>query len=138
MQKLRLTKHQREARYKFRSYEGRRDKERHLRITESMMSSEAWSNLTSSAIELYLHIKIKVTPTNHDDISFTYKEARNFMNGNTFKKSMELLLENGFLRYVRHSPNTRECNIYAMSDKWQTVKKKPKRIVGKNAKEAPD
>jgi hypothetical protein len=92
---------------------------RHLRITMSMMESQAWKQLSVHAMVLYLHIKAKYTGHNMDDISFTYAEGEELMNKLTFTKALDQLIDYGFIRVIRQSWTSREPNIYGLHSMWQ-------------------
>lgn len=92
------------------------------RISNSMHQSKAWKKLSLQSRYLYMEFKFKYNGKNVNDISFTYKEGRELMNVNTFSKCIDQLLEFGFIKYIRNSPNTRECNIFGLSDGWKRVK----------------
>jgi len=109
----------RKASYRFKPFEGKTENGRHLRITLNMMESKAWSELSSYAIQAYLLLKIKFTGDNQDNLSLTYKEGLQVMTKARFTKAIDELIEYGFIVIVKHRPNTRECNVYGLSDMWQ-------------------
>lgn len=92
------------------------------RISDSMHRSKAWKKLSLQSRCLYMEFKFRYNGKNVNDLSFTYKEGRELMNVNTFAKCIKQLLELGFIKYIRHSPNTRECNIYGLCEDWKRVK----------------
>lgn len=91
----------------------------HIRITRNMMNSKAWQELSVHSKVLYMEMKSKYTGTNQDDISLTYSEGQKLMNKLTFTKSLDQLIELGFIKLVRQSWTTRECNIYGFHTMWQ-------------------
>lgn len=105
--------------YGFRPFEGPGIRGKHLRITNFMMESAAWKDLTIHSIALYVHIKAKFNYSNEDNISFTYAEGERLMNKRTFTKSIDQLIDLGFIKIVRQGWTTREPNIYGFSDQWQ-------------------
>ncbi|ANY69735.1 hypothetical protein BBD42_27015 [Paenibacillus sp. BIHB 4019] len=91
----------------------------HIRITRNMMESVAWKELSVHAVVLYLAMKTKYTGSNENDISFTYAEGEKLMNKATFTKSMDQLIENGFIQIIRQGWSIREPNIYGFHTMWQ-------------------
>lgn len=91
----------------------------HLRITRNMMESKAWKELSVYSKVLYVEMKNKYTGSNDNDISFTYKEALEIMNARTFTKSVDQLIEFGFIKLVEQNWTTRRPNIYGFNDQWK-------------------
>lgn len=91
----------------------------HIRITLNMMRSRAWKELTAHSKELYGEMKAKYNGSNENDISFTYAEGELLMNKKTFTKSLDQLIDLGFIKVVRQSWTTRECSIYGFHTMWQ-------------------
>lgn len=120
--------------YRFRPFESKTENGRHLRITLNMMESKAWQELSAYAIQAYLLLKIKYIGTNHDDLSLTYKEGMQYMTQRRFTDAIDELIEHGLIVIEKHRQNTRECNVYGLSDMWQNygtkafkVRTRPKR-----------
>jgi len=105
--------------FRFKPFESGNKEGRHLRITLNMMDSPAWKKLSSYAIHVYLLMKIKFTGTNESDISLTYKEGMEHMTQRRFTEALDELIDYGFIIIVKHRQNTRECNVYGLSDQWQ-------------------
>lgn len=103
----------------FRSFEALGSSDRHLRLTQSMMLSKAWGELSCHSITLYVHMKLKFNYKNEDDISFTYAEGKKLMSERTFMKSIEQLIDLGFIKIVRQGWTSREPNIFGFSDQWK-------------------
>jgi len=91
----------------------------HIRITMNMMRSKAWKELSAHSIVLYMEMKAKYTGHNENDISFTYSEGEALMNKKTFTNSLDQLIDFGFIKVIRQSWTTRECNIYGFHSMWQ-------------------
>ncbi|MFF2907672.1 hypothetical protein [Paenibacillus sp. NPDC057934] len=105
--------------YGFRPFEGISSKGRHLRITQSMMESRAWKELSCHSITLYLYMKAKFNYDNENDISFTYAEGQQLMTEPTFAKSLDQLNDLGFIKVVKGGWTTRTATIYGFSDQWK-------------------
>src|SRR4051794_18519198 len=91
----------------------------HMRITEDMMTSKAWSELTLYAEVVFFHMKMKYNGHNDNNISFTLREATKIMHKNTFNKAIDQLVALGFIRIVKLQWTIRKPNIYGFSDEWQ-------------------
>jgi hypothetical protein len=92
---------------------------KHVRITNNMMESKAWKQLTPHAVQLYLYMKSKYNKNNENDISCTYAEGEKLMSKLTFTKALDQLIEHGFIKVIRQSWTSRECNIYGFHFMWQ-------------------
>jgi hypothetical protein len=103
-----------------------------------MMESKAWCELSSYAIQAYLLIKIKYRGENENDISLTYKEGIEHMTKRRFTKAIDELIEYGFIVMVKHRQNTRECNLYGLSDMWQQYDTEGFKITKRPSKKTPD
>jgi hypothetical protein len=93
-----------------------------------MYDSAAWQELTAKDIQLYLHMLRKyqrintngiIHGSNKDNISVTEKDYLKFMAKETFWKSIDHLIELGFVKLIRNGYASRECNIYGFNDEWQ-------------------
>lgn len=105
-----------------------------------MLDSKAWEELTANDIQLYLLMLKKYKRqeskngiaygSNKDNISMTEKDHTdeygnlikgylNYMTGRTYRKSLDHLIELGFIKLIKSGYATRECNIYGFNDMWQ-------------------
>jgi hypothetical protein len=108
----------------FKSFESPNEGGRFTRIAIAMMESPAWKSLDVYEQALYLHIKSKFKinqrgESNEKDLSYTYDEGQRLMSAKRFTKSIDRLIETGFIDLIKHRKHTRECNIYGLSDRWQ-------------------
>jgi hypothetical protein len=92
---------------------------RHIRITVDMMESKAWKELSVHAIVLYCYMKTKYNKNNENNIMFKQDEGEKLMARNTFTKSIDQLIDFGFIRLVEHHIYTRFANIYGFTNMWQ-------------------
>ena len=88
-------------------------------LTEKMMHSEAWKQLDPYAMSAFIHIAIKYKGNNKDDLSLTYAEAKWLMGSHRFKKSIDMLVEFGFIDIIRSGGVWKQCNIFALSERWR-------------------
>lgn len=94
-----------------------------------MLDSEAWQELTAHEIQLYLYMlrkyqrkvtKGQIWDSNKENISIPNKEYSKLMHRNTFEKSIDHLIELGFIKLIENRYKTRQCNIYGFCDMWQS------------------
>lgn len=123
------------AQFEFKPFESTIKKPKHyIRLTDNMMQSPAWKELKSNAMVLYINIKAKYNFTNSNNLEYTYKEGIKLMDKKTFTKSLDQLIEHGFIHIVRQGV-LKECSIYGLSNEWQyygtiafNVKPRTKRV----------
>ena len=95
------------------------------KISNDMIKSKAWKELSLRQQGLYLHLKTKFTKyknqdTNVNNISMPKKEAKTLYGDlKTFRKDIDVLIEKGFIKQIKSGWNTRTANIYGFSDKWK-------------------
>lgn len=95
------------------------------KISNDMIKSKAWKELSLRQQGLYLHLKSKFTKyknqdTNVNDISIPKKEALTLYGDlKTLRKDIDILINFGFIRQIKSGWNTRTENIYGFSDKWK-------------------
>lgn len=99
-----------------------------MMIYWDMMDSKAWKELTAHDIQLYIHMlrkyhrkvsKRTIYDSNKDNISIPKKEYKELMHQSTFEKSIDHLIELGFIKLIENRYNVRKCNIYGFCDMWQ-------------------
>jgi hypothetical protein len=108
-----------------------------ISLYNDMLNSEAWKKLNAHDIKLYLYFKTKyhrkvingiIENSNRDDITFPKKTYgskpdqigyEDIMNQRTFFKSIDNLIELGFIRVIQNRWTTREATIYGFSDMWK-------------------
>lgn len=95
-----------------------------------MLESQAWQELTANDIKLYLAMLKKYTAkytkgmlvsSNKDNISMARSEYIQLMNNRTFFKSIDHLIELGFIKVISTGSRygKQKCNIYGFNDMWQ-------------------
>lgn len=108
-----------------------------ISIYPDMLNCEAWKKLNAHDIKLYLYFKAKyhrkvsngiIVNSNRNDITFPKKTYgskldeigyEEIMNQRTFFKSIDNLIELGFIRVIQNRWTTREATIYGFSDMWK-------------------
>ena len=104
----------------FHSYEGRKSKDKHIRLTEDMMLNPNYLKLSSSAKEVYSYMKLWAC----GEIEFNYaiSLALKYTSRNTFIKAKNELLEKGFIELVSGNKFAHIPNRYKFSTNWQIKK----------------
>lgn len=100
-----------------------------MQIFHDLFDSKAWQELNAHDCFLYLHMLRKhqrnvikggyIEKSNCDDISMPKSEYEKFMNQRTFYKSIDKLIELGFVKVIRNGYAAKICNIYGFSDMWK-------------------
>lgn len=115
-------------------FESKSERGAFTKICKDMQKSKAWENLLLRQQALYLHLKSKFTKykdqsTNQNDISIPKSEALTLYGDlRTFRKDIDKLIENGFIKQVASGFNTRTVNIYGFSEQWKYYGKEDFRI----------
>lgn len=100
----------------FHAYEGRKQKDKHIRLTEDMMLHKTYIDLSSSAKELYNYMKLWAC----GEIEFKYSIslAEKYMSRPTCIKAKKELEEKGFIEVVWSNKYSHLPNVYRFSSKW--------------------
>jgi hypothetical protein len=108
----------------FRLFEGKKITERHVRITESMIASEAWMELKATSVKLYISLKLRYNGANQEGIEFPHSEVEKIgISKDCIKKCFDDLIEHGFIECVHQGRFSRTPNKYKLSNKWQAWQK---------------
>lgn len=113
--------------------ENKNKKEPFASLYVTMLTSEAWRNLSLGARNLYTYMKLEATGTdpekkfqkeNLKPEQFYFNRAvckkYGFSNPNQFGKWRDELVEHGFIDLVECGRWTRTKSIYALSDRWHS------------------
>jgi len=113
------------------------------KICFDMQQSPAWKNLNLRQQGLYLHLKSKFTKyknqdTNQNNISIPKSEALTIYGDlRTFRKDIDILIKNGFIKQIASGYNTRTANIYGFSALWKSYEKENFNIPEKDKRYIP-
>ena len=104
----------------FKSYEGDKQKDKHIRKTATMMLSDNYLSLSNSAKVVYDYMKLWAC----GETEFEYSQSRAlmYMSNKTFVKARDELEEKGFIEYVATNQYAHIPNKYKFSDKWKKYK----------------
>lgn len=91
----------------FYSFESFRENGAFTKISNDMINSKAWKEISLRQQGLYLHLKTKFTKyknqdTNVNDISIPKSEASTLYGDlKTFRKDIDILIDKGFIRQIQ-------------------------------------
>lgn len=97
-------------------------------LYDDMMESDAWGQLTANDIVLYIelvkkfkaaYIKGELHRTNENNLSMVKKEYIKLMHQASFFKSIDHLIDMGFIKVIESGYAERKCNIYGLNDMWK-------------------
>ena len=107
---------------RFKPYEGRKEKDRHVRLTHDMLTCENCMSLTPNAFRLYTYMKL--TACGQIEFKFSYSCAvgknKIFGSKTTFDRTRNELIKKGFIEYLNSTSAKykKEIGYYKFSDKW--------------------
>ena len=109
--------------WKFKDFESKTTNGRWVRLAEDMLKSQAWKQLDAFEQVLYLHMKNKFRvyqrgESNERNISFTNREGMELMSKARFTKSLDKLIEVGFVDLVEHWRHAKKPTILCLSARW--------------------
>ena len=84
----------------FKSYEGLKQNDKHIRITDSMMMSKPYLALSSNAKVLYSYMKLWAC--GREEFEYTVALSSKIMSPNTFLKARNELVNNRFYRNCKY------------------------------------
>lgn len=110
--------------WKFKNFESATSEGRFVRVAGDMLESQAWKKLDAFDQVLYLHIKNKFRVnqrgvSNERNISFTYREGQELMSKARFTKSLDKLIEVGFIDLEQHWRHAKKPTIFGLSARWR-------------------
>jgi outer membrane receptor for ferric coprogen and ferric-rhodotorulic acid len=107
----------------FRLFEGRKANDRHVRITQDMITSKAWTSLKATSVKLYISLKLRYTGTVQNEIEFPHTEVEKIgISKDCVKKCFDDLIKCGFIECVHNGRFDRTPNKYKLSSVWQEYK----------------
>ena len=116
--------------YTPKGYESKRPgKEGYAALDWSMLTSDAWANLSPQACKLYTAMKAAHFSSKPDDVQehfyFSSEQwAKTFRlwprtGEKSFFKYRDELIAHGFIRCVEDNQHRHMLNVYGLSDKWK-------------------
>lgn len=104
----------------FHDYEGRKLKDKHIRLTKDMMITTVYIKLSSSAKILYNYMKLWACGKLEYEYSWSLvKKIKLFNSNTTYIKAKDELIKSGFIECIRTSKCSRLPNKYKFVSDWQ-------------------
>lgn len=101
----------------FKDYEGTKSKDKHIRLTKSMMNSENFKKLKPCTIIVYMYMKLWANGEKEFDYSKSL--GSKVVSQMTFANAIKELIENGFIERVYFSNGGgHKPNRYRFSNNW--------------------
>jgi len=108
--------------------------ERHIRISRSMLYSEAFMSLSAVALKLYISIRMKFYKEEEQNIDFEFSKSLGIKllhlstnSEKTIRKGLKELVKIGFLEQTRFSKcggkNNKIPNRFKFSERWKEYRK---------------
>ncbi|MBR0491856.1 MAG: hypothetical protein IJJ82_07455 [Clostridia bacterium] len=101
----------------FKPYEGRKTKDKHIRLTKNMMDSKVFRSLKPCTIIVYMYMKLWA----NGQLEFDYSKSlgSNVVAPATFSSAVRELENKGFIDRVYFSTGGgHKPNRYKFSDRW--------------------
>jgi cobalamin-dependent methionine synthase I len=103
----------------FKQYEGKKSKDKHIRLTADMMLCKVYLELSDSAKTVYNYMKLY--SCGNDIFEYPASLAAKYTSKSTFLRAKEELLAKGFIEYEQHNQFCRTKNIFKMSGDWRSM-----------------
>ena len=103
---------------RFKPYEGRMPKDRHVRLTKDMLDSVVYKSLSASSKVLYAYMKLWAC--GQDTVKYSASMSSDIMNRRTFWIARDELVEKGFITYLnKHTARDKKATgEYMFCDSW--------------------
>ncbi|MCB7128411.1 MAG: hypothetical protein J3T61_02590 [Candidatus Brocadiales bacterium] len=91
-------------------------------IRRPMWQSTAWRSLKGRDVQVYLHALMEHNPTKHEGHIFCLpiSQLRYLGSKNSITKSLNNLVEHGFLDIIQYGGLYKGATKYTLSDRWET------------------
>lgn len=101
----------------FNPYEGQKAKDKHVRLTNDMLNSKAYLNLSYSSKVLYTYMKLWAC--GKIEFEYSWGIAKKIFGSNvTYIRAKEELVKWGFISCIRTSKCSRFPNKYKFTSEW--------------------
>lgn len=101
----------------FKRYEGAKEKDRHVRLTKSMLDSKVFKSLKYSSMILYIYMKLWAS--GEEEFDYAKSLGENILSPATVSSSIKELIKKGFIERVYFSTGGgHKPNRYKMSSNW--------------------
>ena len=92
-------------------------------ITKEMLNSDAFKELTNASRIAYLLLQAQICKSEQTTVKFPYLQAVEYMDKQTFTRSIRQLVESGFVKKEQEGGLFRRTNVYTFTDYWRQFKK---------------
>lgn len=101
----------------FLQYEGSKQKDKHIRLTNDMMNSKSYLKLSYTSKVLYSYIKLWAC--GKVEFEYSWSLAKNIIGSSaTYIKAKNELIKYGFISCIRSSKCSRLPNKYKFTSEW--------------------
>lgn len=105
----------------FKKYEGEKQKDKHVRLTKSMLMSKAYKELKNSSKVLYIYMKLWAS--GEEEFDFANSLGNKILSHSTIISSIRDLIQKGFIEPVYISNGGgKKPNRYRFSPNWTNKK----------------
>jgi hypothetical protein len=91
-------------------------------VVKFMINSPAFKRLTNASRVAYLLLKAQCNKPGQRDVIFPYSHAAEYMNRHTFSRSINQLVEFGFIEKSDFGGLFRRTNVYRLIEEWRKIK----------------
>lgn len=100
----------------FKAYEGKKTKDKHIRLTADMMLNKVYIELSDAAKTVYSYMKLY--SCGNETFEYPISLALKYISKSTFLRAKDELIEKGFIEYEQHNQFCRSKNIFRLSGTW--------------------
>ena len=103
---------------RFKSYEGRKSDDRHVRLTKDMLMDPKYQKLSGGACKLYQYMKMWAA--GQTTVTFASSMLKGAMSRDSFIRARNELVEAGFIDWLNPGLTTEKHHTgeYELSDRW--------------------
>ena len=102
----------------FKHYEGRKSKDKHIRLTKDMLNSKAYLSLSNTAKVLYNYMKLWAS--GEQEFDYSKSLGSKIVSPATYTNNIKELVDKGFIERVYISTGGgHKPNRYKFSSNWQ-------------------
>ena len=105
----------------FKQYEGKKEKDKHIRLTKDMLNSTNFKSLKPNSKVLYMYMKLWAC--GNEEFDYSISLGSNIVSQSTVISSTRELIQKGFIERIYFSNGGgHKPNRYKFSSKWQYYK----------------
>lgn len=103
---------------RFKTYEGKKPTDRHIRLTKDMMMNESFFKLSANAFKLYSYMKLWAS--GQETFKYSISLSKKLMSAPTFERAKTELITSGFIEQpnLYSARDKRETGEFIFSSKW--------------------